>query len=98
MAEPSASSSSADDAASSAATTAPAAATATPAGAGLSAESIVAAARARMAAGEAPGFDRLNIPFIIDKVDVTDPDLIRMITKHEDVDRLHGVPTKDKPL
>lgn len=89
MAEPSSSSSSA---AASAAD--PAAATAA---AGLSAESIVAAARARIADGEAPGFDRLNIPLIIDKVDVTDPDLIRMITKHEDIDRLHGVPTKDKP-
>ena len=44
-----------------------------------------------------PGFERLNIPFIIDKVDVTDPELIRRITTHSDVGRVHAVPTKNKP-
>ena len=79
---------------SAAASAATAAATAA-AAAASSAEAIAAAARVKAADGGSPGFERLSIPFIIDKVDVTDPDLIRMITKHPDVDRLHG--SKDKP-
>lgn len=31
------------------------------------------------------------------RVDVTDPELIKRITSHPDIDRIHGVPTKDKP-
>lgn len=34
---------------------------------------------------------------IHDRVTVTDPELIKRITVHADVDRIHGVPTKDKP-
>lgn len=41
--------------------------------------------------------ERLNIPFVIDRIDVTDPEQIRKITTHPDIDRIHGVPTKDKP-
>lgn len=44
-----------------------------------------------------PGYERTTIPCIIDRINVTDPELIRKITAHPDVDRIHGVPTTDKP-
>ncbi|CAM9265978.1 unnamed protein product [Pylaiella littoralis] len=44
-----------------------------------------------------PGFERLNIPFVLDRINVTDPELIKKITVHSDIDRVHGVPTEDKP-
>lgn len=47
--------------------------------------------------GADSGIDRLNIPFIIDRINVTDPEMIRKITTHPDIDRVHGVPTKKKP-
>ena len=87
MAEPSSSSSS----------SAAAAAAAPAASADASSVENTAAAARTEAADGAAGFTRLNIPFIIDRVNVTDPELIRMITTHPDVDRLHAVPTKDKP-
>lgn len=31
------------------------------------------------------------------RIDVTDPELMKKITTHPDIDRIHGVPTKDKP-
>lgn len=58
----------------------------------------VASSAPSMAPVDTPAtVERTNIPFIIDKVDVTDPELIKMIDSHPDVGRIHSVPTKDKP-
>lgn len=43
------------------------------------------------------GYTRLTIPWIIDKIDVTDPELMKKITVHPDIDRIHGVAQKEKP-
>lgn len=55
------------------------------------------AATAETTAAEAEAPTRWNIPFLVDVVIVTNPEQIRKIEQHPDVDRIHGVPTKDKP-
>lgn len=42
-------------------------------------------------------YDRTTIPFVIDIINVYDPEMIRKINNHADVDRIHGVATEDKP-
>ncbi|CAN0152582.1 unnamed protein product [Ectocarpus sp. 6 AP-2014] len=57
-----------------------------------------AAAAAGTTEGEpGPGYTRVDIPFVIDRILVTDAELIRKIADHPDVDRVHGVPTKERP-
>lgn len=46
---------------------------------------------------EDKGYTRLTIPWIIDMIDVTDPELMKKITVHPDIDRIHRVARKDKP-
>ena len=42
-------------------------------------------------------YERTRIPWVVDIITVSDPTLIRKITQHPDVDRIHGVPQKEKP-
>ncbi|CAM9775686.1 unnamed protein product [Ascophyllum nodosum] len=42
-------------------------------------------------------YERLAIPWIVDRITVHDANLIRKITEHRDVDRIHGVPQHEKP-
>lgn len=60
-------------------------------------ETATSSAQSTTPVDKAATLERLNIPFIVDRVDVTDPEMIKLIEQHPDVDRVHSVPTKDKP-
>lgn len=58
---------------------------------------MLSSAPSKTLTSTAATMQRINIPFVMDRVSVTDPELIKIIENHPDVDRIHAVPTKDKP-